>query len=193
MAGNKIDPCLSPSILTHGVDVKLSPRIATGHSEPTYIDSIKYELKDTSRVSDDVMVARGICHNCGKWNGGSVDFSSTKSPFIYAVGPMNGGSDALDADLQRHTQYGHFTMNLAAARGDPAGFPTDLSKSDNATADGGVTNDKNYSSNAHGFVMGTYHSRLATSSVRYFALRSHRSRFITKQLCPFQHLPEKIC
>ena len=70
---------------------------------------------------------------------------------------MHGGSDALDADLQRHTQYGHFTMNLAAARGDPAGFPTDLSRSDNATADGKITNDRNDSSNAHALIMGKYH------------------------------------
>ena len=149
--------CVLPSLLTRSVDVKLSPRIATGHSEPTYVDSISYELKDTPRIFDDVMVARGICHNCAKWNGGSLDFSSTNSSFIYAVGPMHGGSDALDADLQRHTQYGHFTMNLAAARGDPAGFPTDLSKSDNATADGRTTNDRNDSSNAHALIMGTYH------------------------------------
>ena len=152
-----LDQCVLPSILIRGIDVKLSPRIATGHSEPTYTDSISYQLKDTSNISDDVMVARGICHNCAKWNGGSVDFGSTKSPFIYALGPMDGGFDALDAGLQRHTMYGHFTMNLAAARGDPAGFPTDLSKSDNATADGQITNDKNYSSNAHGLIMGTYH------------------------------------
>ena len=44
-------------------------------------------------------------------------------------------------------------MNLEAARGDPAGFPTDISKSDNATANGETVVDHDNGSAAHAFIM----------------------------------------
>ena len=71
-----------------------------------------------------------------------MDIHSRESPFTYALGPSkNIASNAPDAGLGRHAQYGRFTMNLAAAQGDPAGLPTDLTKSYNAIASGEIRDD----------------------------------------------------
>ena len=136
-------------------DVTVSPRISTGHSEPSFTKDIHYELRNGTGIFDDTMVAQITCHNCNSWNGGSLNFNSTNSSFIYAVGPDDAdlNSNEMDAGLRRHDHYGKFTMNLLAAQGDPANFPIDLSKNDNATASGGITDDHDYSSSAHAFIM----------------------------------------
>ena len=90
------------SSLIRYVDITFSPRIATGHSEPTYTDSINYTLFDSSGVSDDVAVASGVCYNCVSWKGGgSLDLDSTNTSLIFALGPTGSlNSNALDAGLK---------------------------------------------------------------------------------------------
>ena len=155
-------------------DVTVSSRIAAGHSEPSYTKDIHYELRHDSGIFDGTMVASWICHNCASWHGGSLDFNSTNSSFIYAVGPDNADltSSEMDAGLRRHDYYGKFTMDLLAAQGDPANFPTDLSKNDNATASGGITDDHDYGSSAHAFIMACVFVIIFPFGAAYLRLQS---------------------
>lgn len=164
---------ITPS-LTTGADITFSPRIATDNSEPSYTDDIHYELFHGTGIFDGTAVAQGVCHNCASWRGGSVDFKSTNSSFIYAVGPDDAelNSNAKDAGLRRHAEYGKFTMNLLASRGDPARFPTDLSKSDNATASGEITVDHDYGSSAHAFIMSCVFVIIFPFGTAYLRLKS---------------------
>ena len=64
------------------------------------------------------MKADGVCKGCATWaNGGSIDFTNTQQPFIFAVGPTFPPieSDSLSEGLSRHEFYGHFTMDMTAA------------------------------------------------------------------------------
>lgn len=102
---------------SNGSSITLSPRIATGHSEPSYTTDIHCDLingnsslpnsnavtgavqshhggppgSDTS--SDGYMILDAVCHNVSAWNGGSLSLpsasdSTTKNQdFIFAVGP----------------------------------------------------------------------------------------------------------
>ena len=160
--------------LTGSSDVTVSPRISAGHSEPTYTKDIHYELRNGSGIFDDTMVAQIKCHNCASWHGESVDFNSPNSSFIYAVGPDDAdlNSNRLDAGLRRHEYYGKFTMSLSAAQGDPANFPADISKNDNATASGGITDDHEYGSSAHAFIMACVFVIIFPFGAAYLRLQS---------------------
>ncbi|KAL8796987.1 MAG: hypothetical protein Q9195_000758 [Heterodermia aff. obscurata] len=149
-------------------------RISAGHSEPSYTKDIHYELLNNSGIFDGTMVARWICHNCTSWHGGSVDYNNKNSSFIYAVGPDDAdlNSNEMDAGLRRHSYYGKFTMNLLAAQGDPANFPADLSKNDNATASGGTTDDHDYGSSAHAFIMACVFVIIFPFGAAYLRLQS---------------------
>lgn len=104
----------------------------------------------------------------------SVNLTSTNSSFIYAVGPDDADlrSNAKDAGLRRHAEYGEFTMNLLASSGDPAGFPVDLSRSDNATANGGIHDDHDYGSSAHAFIMALVFVVIFPFGAAYLRLQS---------------------
>ena len=162
------------SSLTICSDVTLSSRISAGHSEPSYTKDIQYELRNDSGIFDGTMVARWTCRNCASWDGGSMDFNFKNSSFIYAVGPDDAdlNSNEMDAGLRRHRSYGKFTMNLLAAQGDPANFPADLSKNDNATASGGITDDHDYGSSAHAFIMACVFVIIFPFGAAYLRLQS---------------------
>ncbi|KAL8729668.1 MAG: hypothetical protein Q9166_004617 [cf. Caloplaca sp. 2 TL-2023] len=78
---------------------------------------------------------------------------------IYAVGPdeLHLNSDANHAGLRRHDYWGHFTIDLQAARGDPAVFPAKNLSTANATAKVDQHNDHEYTSSLHAVAMaGTF-------------------------------------
>ncbi|KAL8713397.1 MAG: hypothetical protein Q9220_002596 [cf. Caloplaca sp. 1 TL-2023] len=140
-----------------GKNITLSPRVGTGHVEPSYYknNTMSLETKDGTGIKDGRYVINAVCHNCKGWNSGTIDFKSTSQPMIYAVGAdgLYLNSDAKDAGLRRHDFYGSFTMDLSAASGDPLLFPpTDLSNA-NATATGDEHNDHEYSSTVHAIAM----------------------------------------
>lgn len=109
----------------NGTGVTVSPRIASGHSEPTYSKSLNVELlwpaglDDSNTISRDGMLrADGVCRNCTTWSSGDglLGYVSFSVPFIFAVGPSQPmRSSSLDASMRRHDFYGHFTMNVTAA------------------------------------------------------------------------------
>ncbi|KIM84247.1 hypothetical protein PILCRDRAFT_404853 [Piloderma croceum F 1598] len=119
-------------ISADGKNVTLSPRIASGNSEPSYTSSLNLtRLPGTSlSTTNNTYTINAQCSNCRSWSGGSLNVSSHNQYFIYAVGPTAGEgglvnlkSDDLGAGLQRHFYYGRFTMDLVQATGS-GGLPT---------------------------------------------------------------------
>lgn len=104
-------------------DLTISPRIATGHTEPTFASEIQLSILPGTGINNDSFVLNAVCHNCRSWKGGSLDVTSQSQPWIYAFGPANTlQSDKQDAPLRRHREFGHFTMNMQYATG-PGGVP----------------------------------------------------------------------
>lgn len=169
------------------VDLTLSPRLSTGHVEPSYSreasKTMFIEMRDGTGIKDGRYVANGICHNCKTWSSGSIDFDSKTQPMIYAVGPdeLHLSTNALDAGLRRHDYYGSFTMDLQAAKGDLAHFPpTDLSNT-NATVVGHEQNDHEYSSSLHAVAMaGTFVVVFPVGVFYQKVLRTVRWHWITQ-------------
>jgi hypothetical protein len=127
----------------NGTGVTLSPRTASGESEPSYYSKVTCDLvyandlPGANTVTDggyETVTSGGngtiqvdaVCHNATSWTVGgksnSLSTTSTKQDFIFAVGPGTTGndgsginSDSLSADLRRHDFYGHFTMDMTKA------------------------------------------------------------------------------
>lgn len=108
-----------------GQNVTLSPRIATGHSEPVFAPDIRIEaLPGTGLDNGTTYVFNGRCANCRRWSAGKVDVESAAQPMVYATGEAGGRlkSDAPDAPLRMHYSYGSFTLDMRRATG-AAGVP----------------------------------------------------------------------
>ncbi|KAK5123004.1 hypothetical protein LTR85_003570 [Meristemomyces frigidus] len=119
----------------NGSGMTLSPRLGSGHTEPSYYDSINCsliygdDLADANTVTsgdDGVMVVNAVCKNATTWTSGSLSYTATAQEFIFAVGPGSdvgpGGhgstplqSNSLSAGLRRHSFYGEFTMDITSA------------------------------------------------------------------------------
>ncbi|KAK4552905.1 hypothetical protein LTR86_010037 [Recurvomyces mirabilis] len=113
----------------NGTGMTVSPRIATGHSEPSYYDNIKCtmvyadDLPNGNIVlsgNNSTMTVNAMCSNATKWLEGSLDFTNKAQPFIFAVGPGSPGgsnlqSNSMTAGLRRHEAYGTFTMDMTKA------------------------------------------------------------------------------
>ncbi|OBT88244.1 hypothetical protein VE02_02776 [Pseudogymnoascus sp. 03VT05] len=151
MAGSLMMIMYSASDNQH---VTISPRIATGHSEPTFTTDVQVEVLDGSSIQNGFFVMNALCRGCRSWNGGSLNLSTTVQPFIYAVGP-NGvpiSSDSQTAGLRRHDSFGHFTMNMVQATG-LGGVPLASNITSGATLLGSLVKDGDKASKAHGFLM----------------------------------------
>jgi len=116
----------------NGSGVTLSPRVATGHNEPSYYDKVTCDLvygdeyADGNTVTKDgydnlqgVMTVNAVCHNATQWGVGNLSIgtdASSDQPFIFAVGPGETlQSDSLSANMARHDFYGQFTMDMSQA------------------------------------------------------------------------------
>ena len=161
-------------VLTTFLDVTLSPRLATGHTEPTYSPNIQASLLDGSGVTNGTYNANVYCRNCTSWPTGSLNLKSTAQPWIYAIGPSNSfKSDSQTATIQRHEQYGQsicsildfsssssltlgmikgiFTLNMVQATGDGA-VPADTSTNSGAAAVGSPTTDHDWTAIFHAVI-----------------------------------------
>jgi len=111
----------------NGTGLTISPRIATGHSEPVFQPEVVVEkifsdeyAPAANQVAHAIMIAHGVCRNCTRWTKGALDLENTRQPFIYALGadPGKGSSlksDNLNAGLRRHSFYGHFEADMTYA------------------------------------------------------------------------------
>ncbi|KAI0108240.1 putative iron reductase domain protein [Daldinia grandis] len=108
-----------------GQNVTLSPRIASGHSEPVYTSDIKIEALDGTGLNNGTFIFNGRCGNCRSWLDGNrkIDVASKAQNMIYATGDSGTlKSDSFDAPLRMHYNYGTFTLDMTHATG-PAGVP----------------------------------------------------------------------
>ena len=136
----------------NGNNITLSPRVATGNSEPSYYSNVTCALVEGSEYVNGLdsntatMQVNAVCHNALQWNGGSLDTgtngkASTSQDFSFAVGPAPWGaglqSNSLSAGLKRHSAYGAFTMDMSkavSASSSGAGVPTASNNEWNMTA-----------------------------------------------------------
>ncbi|KAK3075142.1 hypothetical protein LTR53_001826 [Teratosphaeriaceae sp. CCFEE 6253] len=149
----------------------------SGHSEPSYYDNIKCDkiwandLKDGNEVTNNgdasAMTVNAVCRNATKWSTGALDLTSKTQPMIFAVGPASDShgrgpslhSDSLSADLDRHTGYGGFTMDIAQATSSDsstAGIPLPDASGNYALFGATSSNSKDDNDPApriHGFIM----------------------------------------
>lgn len=120
-----------------GNNVTLSPRLATGHSQPRYTDNIQVQVLGGSGIIDGNYVVNAKCSNCRTWSGGSVDVTDNSVDMIWAIG--SGGaidSNDVQANIQQHRTYNSFNLDFAAATGE-AGVPVPQAASNNTEIIGG--------------------------------------------------------
>lgn len=144
----------------NGESVTISPRIADGHSEPSYQSDITIQKQGSNTASGSrtnlKLMADGVCKSCLKWNGGSIDLTNSKQPFIFAVGPTYPPieSDSLSAGISRHEFYGQFTMDMTAATVSSGGsVPQGPYVQENASGATDTEYDHDPASRIHGLVM----------------------------------------
>ncbi|KAF9736896.1 hypothetical protein PMIN04_000574 [Paraphaeosphaeria minitans] len=107
-----------------GDNITISPRLSTGHTEPSFSPAIKLDVLNGTGIYDEMYVLRAVCHACRVWPNGFLETSSTTAPMLFAFGPaMAAQSDDANAPLRRHVRYGTFSMDLVAATGAGAGVP----------------------------------------------------------------------
>lgn len=115
-----------------GQNVTVSPRLASGHTEPVFTPDIQIQtLPGTGLFNgSSAYLFNGKCTNCRSWSSGggknkTIDVKSKFQSFLYATGPLGRGTiknDDKDAPLKLHYSYGTFTMDMVRATG-PAGVP----------------------------------------------------------------------
>ncbi|KIW01114.1 uncharacterized protein PV09_07402 [Verruconis gallopava] len=97
-----------------GNNVTLSPRKATGHSQPQFDSSAQAVLTEGSGVSNNVMTANIRCSSCAD----KFDITSSSASLIYAAlsgSPLN--DDSTSATISQHTNtYGTMTMDMTQAK-----------------------------------------------------------------------------
>ncbi|KAF2469343.1 CBD9-like protein [Lindgomyces ingoldianus] len=132
-----------------GKNVTISPRIATGHSEPSFAKDIQFSTLPGTGITDDMFVLKAVCHNCRVWPGGFIDVKTTVHPMIYAFGPGNRlQSNGLNAPLKRHIRYGKFTMDMLVATG-KGEVPTASTALNGVQLKGGMVRDHDRMNLAH--------------------------------------------
>ncbi|ORY12964.1 hypothetical protein BCR34DRAFT_600259 [Clohesyomyces aquaticus] len=132
-----------------GKNVTISPRLATGHSEPGHENSIQLEALPGTGIIDDMFVVKAVCKNCRVWTDGFLDVKNAAHPMIFAFGPGNRlQSDSLDAPLRRHVRFGRFTMDMQAATG-KSEVPGASQALAGVTFDGEMTRDHDRMNLAH--------------------------------------------
>jgi hypothetical protein len=114
-----------------GKHVTVSPRLATGYTEPPYYSGAAITLDSSSSVDGGKFVVKGTCKSCRNWPGGSLNAEGTSQGMSFAVGPsIKLHSDDLRVRVRRHVKYGKFTMNMKQATG-PGGL--DMLNTSNVT------------------------------------------------------------
>ncbi|KAK7559724.1 integral membrane protein [Phyllosticta citricarpa] len=108
-----------------GRNVTVSPRLASGHSEPRYDSSTQVTILEGTGVADGTMTAYFKVANAGTWNGGSMDFKSSSAQWIHAaLAGSQLNTDDLSADISKHgNNYGSFTWDFSQAKGGSSANP----------------------------------------------------------------------
>lgn len=136
-----------------GKNVTVSPRLSYDNTEPSYTSNVTYTVALGSGISNGTMTASVLCHNCRSWKGGSIDPTNTAARFVFASGPGGSlNSNSVTANLQRHSSYGTFTMDLTKAVG--AGqFPSIVTADTSGTVQDTDESDDDFLPALHGAFM----------------------------------------
>ncbi|KAJ9209771.1 hypothetical protein DTO166G4_8623 [Paecilomyces variotii] len=166
----------------HGDNVTVSPRLCSGEQEPVFSSSLDVVILPGSGIADNTMTVNARCTNCSHWKTGSLDLQSTSQPWIFALGPKAADSillksDSKSASIQRHSEYGRFSMNMKQATGGTGGIPSSLTTATGSQQDGHISHDSNWPAIIHGLAacvafvvfmpLGVIFLRIFPSSVRW--------------------------
>jgi hypothetical protein len=136
-----------------GKNVTLSPRLSTGHKEPSYTSNVTFDILDGTGISNNIMTVNARCQNCRSWGASSIDIQSTVQSFIFASGSKDRlTSDSMTASIQRHATYGVVQMDLTKAVG-TAGVPNAPSANSAGTVEIQDKKDSNIMTPVHGALM----------------------------------------
>ena len=137
---------------SNGSYVTVSPRLGTGHTEPTVAPNVTVQLLAGSGVQTDVsnntLTVNARCINCRSWSGGSIDVTSKAQNMIFAYGPWVGNPNSVNADLRMHDTDGVFTMDMTKATG-PGGVP-EITGSNLGAAEISISSTHDLASPIHG-------------------------------------------
>ncbi|RDL35890.1 Uncharacterized protein BP5553_06502 [Venustampulla echinocandica] len=134
--------------------ITISPRIATGHTEPTFTTDVQVEVLDGTSIQNNLYVLNALCHGCRSWKGGSLNLNTTVQPFMYAFGPnIIASSDSPTLGLRRHYSFGHFTMDMIQATGPGSVPPAASTIKRGAALAGSLKKDGDKASPTHGILM----------------------------------------
>lgn len=102
--------------------ITLSPRTATGETEPSYDASIQVQelwgdqYTTPNTVGDTSYNVDAVCRGCVQTLGSSLDLTSTAQDFIFAMGPpFPFAADSPSAGLWEHQYQGRFTIDMTQA------------------------------------------------------------------------------
>jgi hypothetical protein len=165
------DAVLAPLKAAYAITgVTLSPRLSSGHSEPSFSREIDCVLQSNT-ASEDTVVRMGKmryfsvgvhCKNITAFSegDGKLDFANTKQLFLYAWGPSDGSfsSASKSVSIKRHAAYGNFWMDMTKAtlsNSAEATIPTGASllSTQNADSDGLAESDGDKIGPAHAAIM----------------------------------------
>lgn len=136
-----------------GNNVTLSPRLSSGHTEPSYSSNISVSVLPGSGIANGRMTVNAMCANCRSWQGGSIDPTNTDAQFIFASGPSVAlDSNSLSVSINRHSSYGSFAMDLTKAVG-IAGVPVAATADSSGTTQESIKNDNDFSGPLHAALM----------------------------------------
>lgn len=126
-SGTRMDGALMFVIYASGKDdgVTVSVRTTHGHDTPKAINDIDLVVL-SSTIQNSTMTANVACYNCTTWSSGSsIDVTSNKQPWIWAVGPGDPlVSTSRSVNFNQHASYGNFFVDMTAAQSDsPAAAP----------------------------------------------------------------------
>ncbi|KAF2786223.1 iron reductase domain protein, partial [Melanomma pulvis-pyrius CBS 109.77] len=154
--------------------ITLSPRIVNGNVEPSYDDQTNCQLNNVYAVNGYCKDINHKSHTKQRRYNGSikreehndgdnvVSFDNLQQPFIFALGPTDRHlhDDRKDADIRRHSMYGHFNIDLTKSTVERS---EDVAQDElsaigtwenyNAQIVGGTTKDRDWSGNLHSLIM----------------------------------------
>jgi hypothetical protein len=137
-----------------GGNVTVSPRIATGHVMPQHTEDVQVQVLEGTGIHNGTFVVNAKCTNCRSWDGGSIKTTSTNQAMIWAAGKAGELNDNdLNANIQQHVGYEHFSLDLTKATG-TGGVPV-VDASTSTIDNSGPTDDDHWggASGFHAFLM----------------------------------------
>lgn len=96
-----------------GNNVTLSPRLGTGHVEPSEEPASGATLIAGSGIQNGQMTANILCKSCYRWKGGSMNLTGAGQQWIWASKTGDAiRSNSQSANIIQHDSYASFAVDL---------------------------------------------------------------------------------